>query len=88
MCRCTGGVAEWSKALAWKAGTPETVSWVRIPLPPPAVYRGALSEKTETAWEGRIPLDFETGLLTAAAQGAPEVPLRRPELSEAVDWQD
>jgi hypothetical protein len=31
-----GGVAEWLKALAWKACIRETVSWVRIPLPPPA----------------------------------------------------
>jgi hypothetical protein len=30
-----GGVAEWLKALAWKACIRETVSWVRIPLPPP-----------------------------------------------------
>jgi hypothetical protein len=28
-------VAEWLKALAWKACIRETVSWVRIPLPPP-----------------------------------------------------
>jgi hypothetical protein len=31
-----GGMAEWLKALAWKACIRETVSWVRIPLPPPA----------------------------------------------------
>ena len=31
----SGGVAEWLKALAWKACIRETVSWVRIPLPPP-----------------------------------------------------
>jgi hypothetical protein len=30
-----GGMAEWLKALAWKACIRETVSWVRIPLPPP-----------------------------------------------------
>ena len=29
-------MAEWLKALAWKACIRETVSWVRIPLPPPA----------------------------------------------------
>jgi hypothetical protein len=34
--RC-GGMAEWLKALAWKACIRETVSWVRIPLPPPEV---------------------------------------------------
>ena len=31
--RC-GGMAEWLKAHAWKACIRETVSWVRIPLPP------------------------------------------------------
>jgi hypothetical protein len=30
-----GGMAEWLKAHAWKACIRETVSWVRIPLPPP-----------------------------------------------------
>ncbi len=30
-----GGVAERSKAHAWKACIQETVSWVRIPSPPP-----------------------------------------------------
>src|SRR5262249_11192186 len=28
-------MAEWLKAHAWKACMRETVSWVRIPLPPP-----------------------------------------------------
>jgi hypothetical protein len=32
-----GGMAEWLKALAWKACIRETVSWVRIPLPPPRI---------------------------------------------------
>jgi hypothetical protein len=36
--RRAGGVAEWLKALAWKACIRETVSWVRIPLPPPAPF--------------------------------------------------
>src|SRR5215831_4532310 len=31
-----GGVAEWLKAHAWKACLRETVTWVRIPLPPPS----------------------------------------------------
>ena len=31
-----GGVAEWLKAHAWKVCMRETVSGVRIPLPPPA----------------------------------------------------
>jgi hypothetical protein len=32
-------MAEWLKALAWKACIRETVSWVRIPLPPPILVR-------------------------------------------------
>ena len=34
-----GGVAEWLKAHAWKVCIRETVSRVRIPLPPPASLR-------------------------------------------------
>src|SRR5262245_55841806 len=30
-----GGMAEWLKPHAWKACIRATVSWVRIPLPPP-----------------------------------------------------
>ena len=30
-----GGMAEWLKALAWKACIRETVSWVSNPLSPP-----------------------------------------------------
>ena len=32
-----GGVAERSKAHAWKACIQATVSWVRIPSPPPYI---------------------------------------------------
>ena len=38
-----GGMAEWLKALAWKACIRETVSWVRIPLPPPDGSRNSFS---------------------------------------------
>jgi hypothetical protein len=34
-------MAEWLMALAWKACIRETVSWVRIPLPPPTQNRTA-----------------------------------------------
>ncbi len=37
-----GGVAEWLKAHAWKVCIGETLSRVRIPLPPPAVRKWAL----------------------------------------------
>src|SRR5260370_873535 len=33
-----GGVAEWLKAHAWKACLRETVTWVRIPPPPPSCF--------------------------------------------------
>src|SRR5438067_1814154 len=35
VCERRGGMAEWLKAHAWKACIRATVSWVRIPLPPP-----------------------------------------------------
>jgi hypothetical protein len=35
IARFPGGMAEWLKAHAWKACIRATVSWVRIPLPPP-----------------------------------------------------
>src|SRR5439155_16155716 len=38
-----GGMAEWLKAHAWKACIRETVSWVRIPLPPPVRSRPTFS---------------------------------------------
>ena len=45
-CRSrAGGMAEWLKAHAWKACIRATVSWVRIPLPPPAPTH---QEKSET----------------------------------------
>ena len=32
-----GEMAEWLKAHAWKACLGETLTWVRIPLSPPAI---------------------------------------------------
>src|SRR5262245_10874008 len=37
----TGGMADWLKAHAWKACIRATVSWVRIPLPPPGAIPAA-----------------------------------------------
>ena len=39
-------MAEWLKALAWKACIRETVSWVRIPLPPPLQNRTANAKRS------------------------------------------
>jgi hypothetical protein len=36
--RVPGGVAEWLKAHAWKVCIGESLSRVRIPLPPPALW--------------------------------------------------
>src|SRR6266852_3039954 len=43
-----GGVAEWLKAHAWKACLRETVTWVRIPPPPPGTHphQPALRQKS------------------------------------------
>src|SRR5215211_3981988 len=43
-----GGMAEWLKAHAWKACIRETVSWVRIPLPPPPHSRPTFSAGIRT----------------------------------------
>src|SRR6266487_5978275 len=45
-------MAEWLKAHAWKACIRETVSWVRIPLPPPAPPARTFSADDGT---GKIP---------------------------------
>src|ERR1039458_1107511 len=54
-----GGVAEWLKAHAWKACLRETVTWVRIPLPPPPSRRERLSVAIlprENAWHLQHPV--------------------------------
>ena len=43
----SGEVAEWLKALAWKACIRETVSWVRIPPSPPTPFPKPLSGALE-----------------------------------------
>src|SRR6202167_6675844 len=49
-----GGVAEWLKALAWKACIRETVSWVRIPPPPPMPFPKPFSRAVEPQAKGII----------------------------------
>ena len=44
-----GEVAEWLKALAWKACIRETVSWVRIPPSPPIPISKPLSDARAAA---------------------------------------
>src|SRR5215510_12904187 len=45
----TGGMAEWLKAHAWKACIRATVSWVRIPLPPPGAIPAA-DDRSDENW--------------------------------------
>ena len=45
-----GGMAEWLKAHAWKACIRETVSWVRIPLPPPEIAFAAVRGHPIRRW--------------------------------------
>ena len=59
----SGGVAEWLKAHAWKACIRETVSWVRIPLPPPhscsptfAIIRFVPDNPSILAVSGSVPV--------------------------------
>ena len=51
-----GGVAEWLKALAWKACIRETVSWVRIPLPPPVPFLNGSPARLDPRQKARIGL--------------------------------
>ena len=65
-----GGMAEWLKAHAWKACIRETVSWVRIPLPPPDVAVGMIRSQPVTAAAAAIAV---TGAATVAVTGAATV---------------
>ena len=47
--RVLGGMAEWLKAHAWKACIRATVSWVRIPLPPPPGRFEEIRRRPETS---------------------------------------
>src|ERR1700723_345819 len=53
--RC-GGMAEWLMALAWKACIRETVSWVRIPFPPPDkdIFSNEINDLARSI--GRVPI--------------------------------
>ena len=50
----SGEVAEWLKALAWKACIRETVSWVRIPPSPPRPFPKPFSGALEPQAKGII----------------------------------
>jgi hypothetical protein len=75
-----GGVAEWLKAHAWKACLRETVTWVRIPPPPPrsATPCGSAFFRGSSKFVGRHAVDARAyaGLigLDAPAYGAHSLP--------------
>src|SRR5690242_11449242 len=56
-------MAEWLKAHAWKACIRETVSWVRIPLPPPAPDLNPFSGSSRGAAEAQQQQPFPAGAL-------------------------
>ena len=57
--RPPGGVAEWLKAHAWKACLRETVTGVRIPLPPPAAPIKPFSNPRHAGQKGPLPRPFD-----------------------------
>jgi hypothetical protein len=71
-----GGMAEWLKALAWKACIRETVSWVRIPLPPPATEPSPFSAAGDSASFRLVPPTFRRGPPDPADGGPPHSVLR------------
>src|SRR5262249_30822249 len=60
----SGGMAEWLKAHAWKACIRETVSWVRIPLPPPSPQESLILRSNSTAQSGQWRRCFRNDLWT------------------------
>ena len=50
-----GGVAEWLKAHAWKVCIRETVSRVRIPLPPPEHFKKTCTMKKKGWAASHVP---------------------------------
>ncbi len=67
--RADGGVAEWLKAHAWKVCIRETVSRVRIPLPPPINCHRATSKLSDGS--------EETAALLSRYRAAPLPSLRQ-----------
>jgi hypothetical protein len=65
-------MAEWLKAHAWKACIRETVSWVRIPLPPPGRLRNPFSGRSQRRLEARILASWALNLWTPTAVGKAE----------------
>ena len=63
----------------------KSVSWVRIPPPPPVPIRAALSARPISPLDGRIPGVFGADLLTGKAGKSPKIALRWPILSEPAD---
>src|SRR5512133_69665 len=58
-------MAEWLKAHAWKACIRETVSWVRIPLPPPLAQAASVLQLRQRAHEALSCCCFDEDLWTS-----------------------
>ena len=88
-----GGMAEWLKAHAWKACIRETVSWVRIPLPPligdllfPICYSNIHTQSPRRT-DDLQPLRSYSGLLSEHCRRPMAPYILRPEsqLTDAVE---
>src|SRR5258707_5973058 len=84
----SGGMAEWLKALAWKACIRETVSWVRIPLPPPPTQDSPVLCGRRSAILGLSCQRFGEDLCTSPPRGRLLRFSDRPVFSEALYFAD
>ena len=80
----SGEVAEWLKALAWKACIRETVSWVRIPLPPPTPFAIRSPAPKANPAKPRCVADGAVNLWTLPRSGKRGNLLHRPFFSRAL----
>jgi hypothetical protein len=81
-----GGVAEWLKAHAWKVCMRETVSRVRIPLPPPTRPRPKFSVAFQARKNPNKYGPSHINLRTATKQRRPKILSLRPFFSKPTDF--
>src|SRR5712672_2560500 len=81
-------MAEWLKAHAWKACIRETVSWVRIPLPPPPTQDSLVLRGRRCASLGLSCQRLGEDLWTSPRPGGLLRFSDRPVFSEAVYFAD
>ena len=76
-CEHAGGMAEWLKAHAWKACIRATVSWVRIPLPPPDPDRSASAHVDHRPQKSQTNAAFFLRLASVHVRRSRLAPIRR-----------